>query len=52
MNPSGRPFFPGELWTMSCETQAGKVLGTRQISIGRGQRVQADWSGACRPKAP
>jgi hypothetical protein len=31
-----------EAWTLTCETEDGKVLGTQQVTIRRGQRLALD----------
>ena len=47
VNPSSRPLVPGETWAMSCQSSGG--TGNMNVSVGRGQHVRVDWSGACSP---
>ena len=46
VTPSGRPMFPNERWTMSCQV-AGGPLVTRQVAVGRGQAVTENFAEAC-----
>ncbi|MGH2953750.1 MAG: M14 family zinc carboxypeptidase [Solirubrobacterales bacterium] len=47
-NPSGRPLFPGERWTMTCAAPSG-TTGSTQVAVARGQRVIVNWSKKCKP---
>ena len=49
INPSTRPLFsqPGESWTLTCETAAGRVLATERVDVARGQAATRDL--ACAP---
>jgi hypothetical protein len=44
VNPSTRPLSAArsEGWTLTCESAGGAVLESRQIVVGRGERVTAD----------
>ena len=46
VNPSGRPRFPAERYTMSCQI-AGGPLVTRQVSVARGQTATENFAQAC-----
>ena len=51
VNASGRPLFPAEQWTLTCERPEHTVVSTRQISVARGQAVQVDLAD-CAPAPP
>jgi hypothetical protein len=38
VEPTGKT----EAWTLTCETQNGKVLGTQDVTVARGQRLALD----------
>ena len=42
MNPSARPLFPAETWTLTCEAPEGQVIVSQQLAITRGQTVTMD----------
>jgi murein tripeptide amidase MpaA len=46
VGPSTRPFVAKnggtEAWTLTCETPAGAVLETKQVTVGRGERLDVD----------
>ena len=46
VTPSGRPMFPSERWTMSCQI-AGGPLVTRQVAVARGQAVTENFAQEC-----
>jgi hypothetical protein len=48
VNPSGRPLFPGEVWTMSCQVP-GEEERTTTVSVDRGERARVNWSDMCEP---
>jgi murein tripeptide amidase MpaA len=48
VNPSGRPRFPSETYTMRCEDSEG--VGIRQVSVARGQSVTVIWGARCVPR--
>ena len=50
VNASGRPLFPAEQWTLTCERPEGSVVSTRQVSVSRGQAVQLDLAD-CGPQS-
>jgi hypothetical protein len=52
VNASGRPLFPAEQWTLTCERPERTVLSTRQVSVARGQSVQLDLSDCAPPAEP
>jgi hypothetical protein len=53
VNPSGRPLFPGESWTLTCESPEGTVLTTQQVSVARGASADVgDLTSACTPPVP
>ncbi|HEV7845434.1 MAG TPA: M14 family zinc carboxypeptidase [Thermoleophilaceae bacterium] len=49
VNASGRPLFPAEKWTLTCERPEHTVLSMRQVSVARGQAVQVDFAD-CTPQ--
>jgi carboxypeptidase T len=49
VNASGRPLFPAEQWTLTCERPEHTVVSTRQVSVARGQAVQVDLAD-CAPQ--
>jgi hypothetical protein len=50
VNSSGRPLFPGETWTLTCESPEGTVLTTQQVSVARGASADVgDLTSACTP---
>jgi hypothetical protein len=51
VNASGRPLFPAEQWTLTCERPENTVVSTRQVSVARGQVAQVDLAD-CAPKQP
>ncbi len=52
VNPSGRPFVPNEVWTMTCQIP-GQPEFTRTVAVRRGERVTVDWrGGACGNEPP
>jgi hypothetical protein len=52
VNASGRPLFPAEQWTLTCEQPERTVRSTRQVSVARGQSVQLDLSDCVVPQPP
>jgi hypothetical protein len=49
VNASGRPLFPAESWTLTCESPEGTVRATQQVSVARGASAQVDLTSACAP---
>ncbi len=39
VNQSGRPLFPAETWTLTCEQPEGTVLRSQQVAVGRAQAL-------------
>jgi hypothetical protein len=53
VNASGRPLFPAETWTLTCESPEGTVLTTQQVPVARGATAAAgDLTSACTPAGP
>jgi hypothetical protein len=52
VNSSGRPLFPAEQWTLTCEQPEGTVLSTQQVSVARGQTATLDPCPAPPPPEP
>jgi murein tripeptide amidase MpaA len=46
-NPIPTTYGPKETWTLTCETAAGRILGSQQVYVDRGQTV--DIGNPCRP---
>jgi hypothetical protein len=51
VNASGRPLFPAEQWTLTCERPENTVMSTRQVSVARGEAAQVDLAD-CAPTSP
>jgi hypothetical protein len=51
VNPSGRPLFPAEQYTLTCEQPEGTPIATRQVSVARGATATLDLSD-CVPTQP
>jgi hypothetical protein len=50
-NPSARPLFPGERWTMTCAAPSG-ATGQAQVAVARGQRMSVNWNDKCVASLP
>jgi carboxypeptidase T len=52
VNASGRPLFPAEQWTLTCERPEHTVVSTRQVSVARGEAAQVDLADCAPPPPP